>query len=287
MLYSVLLINGRKNKNVGRPGQGATKVRLYFLGLKNKNELQEQVAKTQAAPIVAPIVEAIKTSKAVNRPPQSEEDVRRIFLQLQKMRFESLNRNQYIQFVARIYEDDNLFNTFLALNKDGFYKPPIVKMAKYRLVESLIFYGQGGRNLDMLPSNMQTERFKDRLNGFDEFYANNSESIRRVVKSQEENKPVRPQRRVILSDSDEDQTEEELQDLDEDSDQTEDDIPVTGEGLAIGGKEAVDRLSTLYSSKVAGNTSLVVNNEAQDILKTLLKRGTINKTKYHDLENLF
>ena len=263
------------------------KARLYFLGLKNKNELQEQVAKAQAAPIVAPIVEAIKTSKAVNRPPQSEEDVRRIFLQLQKMRFESLNRNQYIQFVARIYEDDNLFNTFLALNKDGFYKPPIVKMAKYRLVESLIFYGQGGRNLDMLPSNMQTERFKDRLNGFDEFYANNSESIRRVVKSQEENKPVRPQRRVILSDSDEDQTEEELQDLDEDSDQTEDDIPVTGEGLAIGGKEAVDRLSTLYSSKVAGNTSLELNNEAQDILKTLLKPGTINKTKYRDLEKLF
>ena len=269
------------------------KARLYFLGLKNKNELQERVAKAQAAPIVAPIVEAIKTSKAVNRPPQSEEDVRRIFLQLQKMRFESLKRNQYIQSVARIYEDDNLFNTFLALNKDGFYKPPIVKMAKYGLVESLIFYGQGGRNLDMLPSNMQTERFKDRLNGFDEFYANNSESIRRVIKSQEENKPVRPvrpvrpPRRVILSDSDEDQTEEELQDLDEDSDQTEDDIPVTGEGLAIGVKEAGDRLSTLCSSKMAGNTSLEVNNEAQDILKTLLKRGTINKTKYHDLEKLF
>ena len=262
------------------------KARLYFLGLKNKNELQERVAKAQAAPIVAPIVEAIKTSKAVNRPPQSEEDVRRIFLQLQKMRFESLKRNQYIQSVARIYEDDNLFNTFLALNKDGFYKPPIVKMAKYGFVESSIFYGQGGRNLDMLPSNMQTERFKDRLNGFDEFYANNSESIRRVIKSQEENKPVRPPRRVILSDSDEDQTEEELQDLDEDSDQTEDDIPVTGEGLAIGVKEAVDRLSTLYSSKVAGNTSLEVNNEAQDILKTLLKRGTINKTKYRDLEKL-
>ena len=221
-------------------------------------------------------MEAIKTSKAVNRPPQSEEDVRRIFLQLQKMRFESLKRNQYIQSVARIYEDDNLFNTFLALNKDGFYKPPIAKMAKYGLVESLIFYGQGGRNLDMLPSNMQTERFKDRLNGFDEFYANNSESIRRVVKSQEENKPVKP-RRVILSDSDEDSDQTEL----------EDDIPVTGEGLAIGVKEAVDRLSTLYSSKVAGNTSLEVNNEAQDILKTLLKRGTINKTKYRDLEKLF
>ena len=64
--------------------------RLYFLGLKNKNELQERMAKTEAAPIVAPIVAAIKSSKAVNRPPQSEEDVRRIFLQLQKMRFESL-----------------------------------------------------------------------------------------------------------------------------------------------------------------------------------------------------
>ena len=134
---------------------------------------------------------------------------------------------------------------------------------------------------------MQTERFKDRLNRFDEFYANNSESIRRVVKSQEENKPVRPQRRAILSDSDEDQTEEELQDLDEDSDQTEDDIPVTGEGVATGDKEAVDCLSTLYSSKVAGNTSLDLNKEAQDILKTLLKRGTINKTKYRDLEKLF
>ena len=41
----------------------------------------------------------------------------------------------------------------------------------------------------MLPSNMQTERFKDRLNGFDEFHAVNSETILRMIKSQEDEDP--------------------------------------------------------------------------------------------------
>ena len=80
-----------------------------------------------------------------------------------------------------------------------------------------------------------------------------------MIKSQEENKPGKPPRRVILYESDEDmdqteEDEEEFQDLVEDLDQTEfeeDDIPVTGESLATFVKEAVDCLSTLYSSKMA------------------------------------
>ena len=99
------------------------------------------------------------------------------------MQFESLKRNQYrpIPCVAKISGDDNLFNTFLVLNKDGIYQPPIAKTTKYGLVGSLIFYGQGGQNLDMLPSNMQTEQFKDRLNRFDELYVDNSENIQRML----------------------------------------------------------------------------------------------------------
>ena len=81
--------------------------------------------------------------------------MRRIFLQLQITQFESLKRNQYIQSVAKIYGDNNQFNTSMVLNKDRIYSPPIAKMAKYGLVESLIFYSQGGKNHDMLSSNMQ------------------------------------------------------------------------------------------------------------------------------------
>ena len=66
--------------------------------------------------------------------------------------------------------------------------------------------------------------------------------------------------------------------------------PFTGEGInrrATTGQALINRLHTLHSSKLAGNTSLEVNNEGQDILKTLLKRGVINKSKYYELEKLF
>ena len=113
-----------------------------------------------------------KTSEAAaNKLPLSKEDIRRIFLQLQKTQFERLKRNQYIQSVAKIYGDDNMFNTSMVLNKDGIYLPPVAKMAKYGLVESLIFYSQGGNNFEMLSSNMQMEQLEARLTGFHEFYA--------------------------------------------------------------------------------------------------------------------
>ena len=60
--------------------------RLHFLKLRNKSALQDQLAQAQAVPIIAPIVEAIeKTSEAAaNKLPLSKEDLRKMFLQLQK-----------------------------------------------------------------------------------------------------------------------------------------------------------------------------------------------------------
>ena len=73
------------------------------------------------------------------------------------------------------------------------------------------------------------------FNGFDEFYANNSGTIQRVIKSQED------------EDSEQEEYEDSEQEEYEDSDfqVNDDDSLVTGQGLA----DAVDRLSTLYSSR--------------------------------------
>ena len=83
--------------------------------------------------------------------------------------------------MSGMYQDDNLLNTFLTLNKNGIYLVPIAKMQKYGVVESLIFYGQGGKNLDMLPMSMQMGNFKARLADFVEFYKINSDTIEQML----------------------------------------------------------------------------------------------------------
>ena len=258
------------------------KARLHFLEEKSKSALKDELVKAQAAPIVAPIVEAItKTKPSPEKVPLSKEDIRRVFTELENIPFDTLKRNRYIQAVSGIYQDDNLFNTFLTLNKNGVYRVPIAKMLKYGVVESLIFYGQGGKNLDMLPANMQMKNFKARLADFDEFYNMNSATIQQMLGHDEDPQDVRVEQQEG-SDERYEQQEGDTDEEQEGDDTVYDDAQNEsfGEGLA-------ERLSILHASKNAGNTSLDLVNEAQDILKLLLKRGKINKAKYLQLERMF
>ena len=97
--------------------------------------------------------------------------------ELQRLKFHSLRRNKYIDAVKSIYDDDDLFNVFLTLNKTGFYVPPVAKAQRYGIVNSLIFYGQGDKNLDMLSMSMMRDEFKNRRKIFDEFYTFNADLI--------------------------------------------------------------------------------------------------------------
>ena len=75
----------------------------------------------------------------------------------------------------------------------------------------------------MPPSNMQTERFKDRLNRFDEFYADNSQTILQMIKSQEDEDPE------FKEDEDyEDSDQTEFEDKDSDFQVNDDNSLVTG-----------------------------------------------------------
>ena len=104
------------------------------------------------------------------------------------------------------YDDGDLFTTLLTLNKIGYFTPPIAKMSKYGVVNSIIFYGQGGKNLDNLSGGIQPEQFIKRLEKFDEFYDANAKTIREVIADKNAKKPtVQPRRRishVVLSESD-------------------------------------------------------------------------------------
>ena len=228
-------------------------------------------------------------------------------MQIKSIGFDRSKRNKYIQAVMNAYDDGDLFNAFLTLNKIGYFIPPIAKTFRHGVVNFIIFYGQGGKNLDNLLGGIQPERFKKRLEEFDEFYEANAETIREVIADDKAKKPAESTRReprvVLLSDSEDmEQTEDtskgNRQQYDDDSVTSDDDmIPgleeartFTGKGInrrATMGQALINRLNTLHSSKMAGNTSLEVNNEGQDILKTLLKRGVINKSKYYKLEKLF
>ena len=125
-------------------------------------------------------------------------------------------------------------------------------MQKYGVVESLIYYGQGGKNLDMLPARMQTENFKARLADFDEFYKINSDTIQRMLiqgKSHDDDDIQR-----------EGSDEEERQEGDE---QLLDDVTVYADaesGSFISGESLAERIFILGASKNAGNTSISLKN---------------------------
>ena len=127
-------------------------------------------------------------------------------------------------------------------------------MQKYAVVESLIYYGQGGKNLDMLPARMQTENFKARLADFDEFYKINSDTIQRMLiqgKSHDEDDDDIQQ---------EGSDEEERQEGDE---QLLDDVTVYADaesGSFISGESLAERIFILGASKNAGNTSISLKN---------------------------
>ena len=70
------------------------KGRLHFSEEKSKSGLKDELVTAQAAPIVAPIVEAItKTKPSPEKALLAKNDIRRIFIEMQKTPFESLKRN--------------------------------------------------------------------------------------------------------------------------------------------------------------------------------------------------
>ena len=150
-------------------------------------------------------------------------------------------------------------------------------MQKYGVVESLIYYGQGGKNLDMLPARMQTE--KARLADFDEFYKINSDTIQRMLIQGKSHDDDDIQREGSDEEERQEGDEQLLDDVTVHAD-AENESFISGEGLA-------ECLSILGASKNAGNTSLDLVNEAQDILKLFLKKGKIDKVKYRQLESMF
>ena len=172
-------------------GKELHRLKLNYLKNRDAEELANQRVKEQAEPIVAPIVEAIKNSKVPTKKTAhlSGDDVRDIFTRIKNIGFDRLKRNRYIQAVMNAYDDGDLFNTFLTLNKIGYFTPPIAKMSKYGVVNSIIFYGQGGKNLDSLSGGIQPKRYKKCLEEFDEIYEANAKTIREVAVDKIAKKP--------------------------------------------------------------------------------------------------
>lgn len=273
------------------------KARQHFLEQREGQLVKDELIKDQTAPLIAPIVEAIEKN-AIKKTKEvalvSEEDIYKFMKEMDKIAFDKKN---FKTFVAKLYKDENLFNLFLVLIKMRVYDVPIDKAVQKGVLESLIFYGQGGTNLDLLPVAMQTEEFKTQLSNYNEFYKNNHKIIEQVVGDREKEE--------IPESESEPEEEEKMPDLKEpeleDGDGEDDKNIAFGdlynqwmatEGSGLGGNSVTkdsltERLSILHASKNAGNTSLDIINEAQDIIKILLKIGGITKQQYLELVKLF
>ena len=202
-----------------------------------------------------------------------------------------------------MYSDSELFNTLLSMVKLKILsKFSIKKMQQFDIVESLLFYGQGGENLDQLPARQEGSDFKNRMKEFIDFYNINSEVIKRSVKEEEESDDLereqrrnrayrgaiedsiaRRRQRIISADEESETGDsdvyESVSDTGDDSDADEADTTIMGSGL--------ERLMKLHAAIKAGNTSLRIRDEAGAILKKLLKSGKINESRYSDLSKQF
>ena len=83
----------------------------------------------------------------------------------------TLGCKKLVSTVREMYSDSELFNTLLSMVKLKILsKFSIKKMQQVGIVESLLFYGQGGENLDQLPARQEESDFKNRMKEFIDFY---------------------------------------------------------------------------------------------------------------------
>lgn len=274
-----------------------------FLKEREQRQVRDEQILQQASPIVKPIVEAIAKTKsdiADQNNSLSSDELREYVDQIvEHYNIPELRRREFINAVREMYSNEQLFNVFLALTKAD-HIPPFGpdKMAKLGKVDSLIFYGTGGTNLDYVPGARSTPEFIARRKKFDTFYRNNIAAIDSLFATGNRSNELIDQIGEEYEDEEYDDEEYEEYEYDDvndvndtmgngsnvgDESEQEGQLAILGSGL----DELSERLSTIRAAQHAGNTSLDIINEAHDILRAILKSGKINKPKYQQLKNLF
>ena len=272
-------------------------IRRRFLN-EREAELETNVrAKKRAEPLVKPLVEAIEKKGLEPASTALPEAVlKRLIDDVEPFP----EKRRIKDYARRYYERPELFNVMLTLARlKRLGEPPILSMLKHGVIDSLLFYGQGGTNLGDLPVRRLSPAYSERLASFERFYQDNY----RNIESAQEKKDLDESE---LAETIEQELDEPhhysspylrkasqalapalMPSLDETSagfqspraeEDTVDDFfsPQSGEGLK-------ERLNLLLSARNAGNTSLDIANEASAILKTLLKRGKLSKSLYANL----
>ena len=260
--------------------------RLQYLKNHENIDRRQQELQEQAQPFVEPLVEAIKQQRA--KPEQEALSKRQLRNSVNAVSKPFPDRpKEFKAYLVDVYEDERYFNTLLSLVKLNVIKDfPINAMKTHGLVNSFIFYGQGGTNLNMM--GVRSQELKDRLASFQDFFNKNSNALREII-----GESYVREEEFDGDDFDSDDEQEEL-DTDDDSDDKEGDFTQLldespsllkyGDGYV---KDLKDELKLLLSAKDAGNTSLHNANKASDILKKLLKRGKITKCKYKQISKEF
>ena len=285
------------------------KVRKNFQNERQRKIAKDELVAAQAQPIVTPIVKAIeKTKPASEDVSMTSGEIKEHVNKILRLGIEDLNRKRFLVTVRELYQNERLFNVLLAMVRLGHINRfPIKKITTIGPIDSLIFYGQGGKNLDFVIGVRQDPEFKLRLNGFNAFYkkyeaiidgiihevepdvepeVDSEDEFNRSMRRRahemmgeiEESIRRRSQKRVRISSSDDDD-DDYYGDDGEIADEWEDDGNDT---LVAGDKDVTHssgsglvkkRLGTIHAEKEAGNASL-------DIIDIIKKRlGTIHAEK--------
>ena len=157
-------------------------IRKGFLAERDQQQARRERLEKEALPIVKPIVEAIKTEQKSSPTPLTQSEVSRLVTQIDPDDF-TRGRKIFVSTVREMYSDSELFNTLLSMVKlNKLTEFSIKKMRQFGVVESLLFYGQGGENLDLLPARQEGSDFKNSMKEFIDFYNINSEVIKRSLR---------------------------------------------------------------------------------------------------------
>ena len=150
-------------------------IRRRFLN-EREAELETNVrAKKRAEPLVKPLVEVIEKKGLEPASTALPEAVlKRLIDDVEPFP----EKRRIKDYARRYYERPELFNVMLTLARlKRLGEPPILSMLKHGVIDSLLFYGQGGTNLGDLPVRRLSPAYSERLASFERFYQDNYRNI--------------------------------------------------------------------------------------------------------------